>query len=99
MQSKCKVQHFQYFNIRRSFTTAGVAAGVAAAFNAPIGGLLFAMEDLSSFWSRRLSWQTFFCAGIAAATAKLLASAFVGFEYNGDLGMYTQNVSSVSISL
>ena len=77
---------------RRSFTTAGVAAGVAAAFNAPIGGLLFAMEDLSSFWSRRLSWQTFFCAGIAAATAKLLLSSFSGFEFEGSFGLYSQNV-------
>ena len=41
---------------RRTFTTAGVAAGVAAGFNAPIGGLMFAMEDLSTFWSKKLCW-------------------------------------------
>ena len=70
-----------------------MAGGVAAAFNAPIGGLLFAMEDLSTFWSRRLSWQTFFCAGVAAASAKMMNSAFSGFEYQGMFGLFSQNVS------
>ena len=42
---------------RRNFISAGAAAGVASAFGAPVGGLLFAMEEVSSFWSMKLSWQ------------------------------------------
>ena len=55
--------------IRRNFLTAGAGAGVSAAFGAPVGGLLFAMEEVSSFWNDKLSWQTFFCCMISAFTA------------------------------
>ena len=71
------------------FTTAGVAAGVAAAFNAPIGGLLFAMEDLSTFWNRTLSWQTFFCSGVAACIANVINTAFNAFSYQGNFGLFS----------
>ena len=77
---------------RREFTTAGVAAGVAAGFNAPVGGLLFAMEDLSSFWGKRIAWQTFFCATVATATAQLFNTAFTGFQYSGRFGLFAVSV-------
>jgi len=78
---------------RREFTTAGVAAGVAAGFNAPIGGLLFAMEDLSSFWTKASSLQTFYCAVIAAIIAELFNTAFSGFQYRTQFGTLTESVS------
>ena len=45
---------------KRDFVTAGVACGVAVAFNAPVGGLLFAFEEVASYWTVTLSWQIFF---------------------------------------
>ena len=32
---------------RRNFISAGAAAGVSSAFGAPVGGLLFSMEEVS----------------------------------------------------
>ncbi|XP_064648875.1 H(+)/Cl(-) exchange transporter 7-like isoform X2 [Lineus longissimus] len=73
---------------RRNFTSAGAAAGVASAFGAPVGGLLFAMEEVSSFWSVKLGWMIFFCCMIATFTTDLLNSGFGGFHYSGSFGLF-----------
>jgi len=44
---------------------AGTAVGIAVAFSAPIGGLLFAFEELANSFSQALGWQIFFACMIA----------------------------------
>jgi len=53
---------------RRNFVSMGAAAGVAAAFHAPIGGILFSLEEVSSFWDPHLTLLTFVMVTCAAAT-------------------------------
>ena len=59
---------------KRDFCTAGCAAGVAAAFGAPIGGLLFVFEDVASFWNKTMGWQVFVSCMFAVFAHAMAAS-------------------------
>jgi Voltage gated chloride channel len=56
---------------RREILSAACAAGVAVAFGAPIGGVLFSLEEVSYFFPSKVMWRSFFCAMIAAVTLKV----------------------------
>ncbi|XP_066434171.1 chloride channel protein C-like [Eleutherodactylus coqui] len=73
---------------KRQFITAGAAAGIASVFRAPIGGLLFALEEVASFWDIKLACQTFFCCLMATFTTEVLSSSFGGFVYSGYFGFF-----------
>lgn len=59
---------------RRDFVTCGASAGVAAAFRAPVGGVLFGLEELSTHWSEHLLLTCFFTTAIVNVTVRLLMS-------------------------
>lgn len=54
----------------RDFVTCGAAAGVAAAFRAPVGGVLFALEEASSWWRNQILWLAFFTTAVVSVVLR-----------------------------
>lgn len=57
---------------KRDYITYGAAAGVAAAFRSPLGGILFTLEEGASFWSTITTFRSFMCAVVTQLTISLL---------------------------
>lgn len=51
----------------REILSASAAAGVAVAFGSPIGGVLFSLEEMSSYFPLKTMWRSYFCALVATA--------------------------------
>ncbi|KAJ3153315.1 glycerol ethanol, ferric requiring protein [Geranomyces michiganensis] len=57
---------------KREILSAASGAGIAVAFGAPIGGVLFSLEELSSFFPAKTMVRSFFCALVATVTLQLI---------------------------
>ncbi|BGP17587.1 chloride channel [Rhodosporidiobolus nylandii] len=56
----------------REILSAAAAAGVSVAFGAPLGGVLFSLEEISTFFPGSTLWQSFICAVVAAVTLQYI---------------------------
>lgn len=70
----------------RELLSAGCSSGLSVAFGAPIGGVLFSYEEISTYFPRRVLWRAFVCSLFAAMTLKALNPTGTGklvlFETN-----------------
>jgi chloride channel 3/4/5 len=57
---------------KREVLSAAAASGISVAFGAPIGGVLFSLEQLSYYFPDKTMWQSFVCAMVAAVTLQAL---------------------------
>ncbi len=57
---------------RREILSAAAAIGVAAAFNAPIGGVLYSLEEVAYYFPHKTMWRAFFGCLCAAITLSYL---------------------------
>eukprot|EP01064_Diplonema_japonicum_P018383 TRINITY_DN27074_c0_g1_i1.p1 TRINITY_DN27074_c0_g1~~TRINITY_DN27074_c0_g1_i1.p1 ORF type:complete len:775 (+),score=87.74 TRINITY_DN27074_c0_g1_i1:74-2398(+) len=63
---------------KREMLSASCAAGVAVAFGAPIGGVLFSLEEASYYFPHKTMWRAFFCAVVAALVLKSIDPSNLG---------------------
>ena len=66
--------------------SAACASGLSVAFGAPIGGVLFSYEEISTYFPRKVLWRAFLCSLVAAMVLKMLNPTGTGklvlFETN-----------------
>ncbi|GMH42780.1 hypothetical protein BSKO_10699 [Bryopsis sp. KO-2023] len=92
----------------RDFSAIGTAAGVATAFAAPIGGLLFTIEEGCSFYSTGVMWKGFLSTSMGVLTLHFLVEAIKSPDYAlhvakfgryRDFGLYSDNYAKYGDNL
>ncbi|KAG5487535.1 hypothetical protein LSCM1_07492 [Leishmania martiniquensis] len=91
-------QAFRNNKDRRDFITAGAACGVSVAFGAPIGGLLFVMEEVSSFWDQSSNGQIFLATMLCFTFSTIINSIvedrrLLGWVSNAAAVLFEVNVT------
>ncbi|KAG4144093.1 hypothetical protein ERO13_D05G015000v2 [Gossypium hirsutum] len=78
------IRFFKNDRDRRDLVTCGSAAGIAAAFRAPVGGVLFALEEMASWWTSGLLWRAFFTTAVVA----IILRALIDVCLSGKCGLF-----------
>ncbi|GMI68338.1 CHLORIDE CHANNEL-A, chloride channel A, CHLORIDE CHANNEL A [Hibiscus trionum] len=100
---RLKWRWLRYFNNdrdRRDIITCGSSSGVCAAFRAPVGGVLFALEEVATWWRSALLWRTF----CSTAVVVVVLRAFIEICNSGKCGLFGTggliifDVSNVKVS-
>ncbi|KAI8936396.1 hypothetical protein NX059_006806 [Plenodomus lindquistii] len=70
----------------RELLSAACSSGLSVAFGAPIGGVLFSYEEISTYFPRKVLWRAFLCSLVAAMVLRELNPTGTGklvlFETN-----------------
>jgi H+/Cl- antiporter ClcA len=79
MHALGRLQRLPRMELQRALILAGGAAGIAAAFNTPLAGIVFAIEELSHSFEARTSGTVFTAVVIAGATTLGLVGNYTYF--------------------
>jgi H+/Cl- antiporter ClcA len=83
-------------DLRRALILAGGAAGIAGAFNTPLAGIVFAIEELSHSFESRTSGTVFTAVVIAGATTLGLVG---NYTYFGQTAAQLGNIPAIEAVL
>ena len=79
MQFLSKIGNFHRHDMQRGLLLAGGAAGIAAAFNAPLAGVVFAIEELAGSFERGLSGTIITTVVLCGIVAQYVLGNYVYF--------------------
>ncbi|HEX6914691.1 MAG TPA: chloride channel protein, partial [Chitinophagaceae bacterium] len=82
----------------QSFILTGASAGLAAAFNTPLGGIVFAMEELSKIHIRFFRSALFSAVLIAGLTAQALIGPYLYLGYPDVKGLGFKIFAAVALT-
>ena len=68
-------------NFRKNVMIAGAASGLAAAFNTPLGGIIFAIEELAKTHIKYIKSPLFVAVIIAGLTAQGFGGSYLYLGY------------------
>lgn len=89
MYSMGRFTRFPPHYVRHGLIMAGGAAGIAAAFNTPIAGIIFAIEELARFYEERATGMLL----VAVIIAGIVALGFLGnYSYFGESSAHFSQV-------
>ncbi|MXV37517.1 chloride channel protein [Flavobacteriaceae bacterium Ap0902] len=82
---------------RKNMIMAGSAAGLSAAFNTPLAGIVFAIEELSKTELKYIKTSLFTGVLIAGLTAQLLAGSYLYLGYPNTKNVTIQIIPAVIV--
>lgn len=100
---RLKCRWLRFFNNdrdRRDLITCGASSGVCAAFRSPVGGVLFSLEEVATWWRSALLWRTFFSTAVVVVVLR----GFIEYCNSGRCGLFGRgglilfDVSDVKVS-
>ncbi|MFL5773521.1 MAG: chloride channel protein [Flavisolibacter sp.] len=83
---------------RQSFILTGAAAGLAAAFNTPLGGVVFAMEELAKIHIRHFRTALFSAVIISGLTAQAILGPYLYLGYPNVAGLHFSAFLGVTVT-